>query len=158
MSLALRPMARNVERLICSSPRGRFFTQQFLDRAVKIGHRECRSDWTTDWESSGTKSESTSPRSPGHVVQLLLQDGVGAVWIYPHLERDVSFFIRVTDRVVHPAAVAQVIVPALPDVLARLFVAHQKFHGSFWNIGNRLRRIPGDALGRVERAFCRSDE
>ena len=41
--------------------RGRFFTQEFLDRAVQIGHGERRSDRTTDWESSDSKREPTCP-------------------------------------------------------------------------------------------------
>ena len=87
-----------------------------------------------------------------------MQNSVGAVWVNPHLERDLAFFVRVTDGILHPAAFAQVIVPAFPDVLDGLFGAAQEFHDSFGNIGNRLRRIPGDVLGRVKRAFCRSQQ
>jgi hypothetical protein len=67
-------------------------------------------------------------------------------------------FVRVTDRVLHPAAFDRVIVPGFPDILDRLFGAPHEFHDSFRNIGNRLRRIPGDVFGRVEGALCRSQQ
>src|SRR5262252_4953607 len=130
--------------------------QQILDRAVYVGHGKCRSGCATDWKSGDTKAESTRPRSPGEVVQLLLQHGIGGVWIDSHFKRDLSFFVRIADRVLHPAAVARVIVPALPDILNALLGASQKLHESLRNIGNRLRWIFGDVFCRVERAFGRS--
>src|SRR5262249_7221965 len=132
--------------------------QQVLDRAVYVGHGKCRPGCATDWKSGDTKAESTCPRSPGKVVQLLLQHRVRGVWIDSHFERDFSFLVRVADRVFHPAAVACFIVSAFPDVLDALFGASQKFHDSLRNIGNRLSWIPGDVFGRIERALSRSQE
>src|SRR5262249_40579711 len=104
--------------------------QQILHRAVYVGDGKCRSGCATDWKSGDAKAEPTRPRSPGEVVQLLLQHGVGGVRIDSHFERDLSFFVRIADRVLHPATVARVIVPAFPDVLNALFGASQKLHES----------------------------
>src|SRR5262249_27442958 len=73
--------------------RRRFFTQQIRDCTVYVGHGKCCFRRTTDWKSSDTKGESTGPRSRGHVVQLLLQYGIGGVWIDSHFECDLSFFV-----------------------------------------------------------------
>src|SRR5438874_6288571 len=69
----------------------RFFTQQILDRSVKVRYRERGSDGAADWKRSNTKRKSAGPRRPGDVVELLLQNGVGAIRVDPHLERDLSF-------------------------------------------------------------------
>ena len=129
-----------------------------LDRAVKVCYRERGSDGAADWKGSDTKRESTRPRSPRDVVKLLLQNGVRAVRVDPHLERDLSFFIRIPDSIFHSVAVAIIFTSAFPNVLDGLFGAPQEFHNSFRNVGNRLRRISGDVPGRVERAFGRGKE
>src|SRR5262245_50522794 len=124
--------------------------QQILDRAVYVGHGKRRSGRTTDWKSGNTKAESACPRSPGKIVQLFLEHGIGRVWIDSHFERDFSFLVRVADRILHSAAVAWLIVPAFPDVLNRLFSAPQEFHESFRNVRNCLSWISGDVLRGVE--------
>src|SRR5215472_14360456 len=127
--------------------------QQVLDRAVYVRHGQCRSGCATDWKSGDAKAESTGPRSPGEIVQLFLQHAVGGVWIDSHFERDLSFLIRVTNRVLHPIPVASSSLANVPD---RLLGAAQEFHDSFGNIGNRLCRISGDVLRRVKRTLGRS--
>jgi hypothetical protein len=152
------PMARNVARLICSSSDGDFSRS----RSVTVLFTLVTVSAAPAAPLTG-RVATVNVNPPAHEAHARSSNCFCSTVLVVYGSIPISsaicpFFIRVTDRVLHPVAIADVSAASVSDVLDRLFRTSQKFHDPFRNIGNRLRWIPGDVLGGVKRAFGRSKQ